>query len=54
MGPKLVTCCKPEQLGTKMKRVQILEGGRVPAKEATNWSIEGENKRNTRKEYKRL
>ena len=38
MGPKLVNCCKPEQMGTKefgkmMKIIQILEEGRVPAKE---------------------
>ena len=30
------------------------EEGRVPAKEAKNWRIEGEKKRITRKEYKRL
>ena len=44
MGPKLVNCCEPEQMGTKefdkmMKRIQTLEGGRVPAKEAKNWGI---------------
>ena len=54
MGPKLVNCCKLEQMGTKefgkmMKRLQILEEGRVPAKEAKNWRIEGEKKRTTRK-----
>ena len=59
MGPKLVNCCKPEQTGTKafskmMKIIQILEEGRVPAKEAKNWRTEGEKKRNTRKEYQRL
>ena len=37
-----------------MKRIQILEEGRVPAKEAENWRIEGAKKRITRKEYKRL
>ena len=36
-GPKLMDCCKPELLGTKerdkmLKRIQILEDGRVPAK----------------------
>ena len=42
MGPKLVNCCRPEQLGTKefgklMKRIQILDEGTVPAKETKNW-----------------
>ena len=41
MGPKLVNCCKPEQMGTNefgkmMKRIHILEEGRVPAKETKN------------------
>ena len=59
MGPKLVNCCKPEQMGTKefgkmMKIIQILEEGRVPAKETKNWRIEGEKKNTTRKEYQRL
>ena len=53
-GPKLVNCCKPEQMGTKefgkmMKRIQTLEEGRVSAKEAKNWRIDGEKKRITRK-----
>ena len=39
MGPKLMNCCKAEQMGTKdygnmMKRIQTLEDGRVPAKKA--------------------
>ena len=34
-----MNCCKPEQAGTKkhgnmLKRIQVLEDGRVPAKEA--------------------
>ena len=37
-----------------MKRIQILEEGRVPAKEAKNWRIEGEKRRITRKEFQRL
>ena len=58
MGPKLKNCCKPEQVGTKeygkmLKRIQVLEDGRVRAKEARNWKIEGQ-KRITRKEYQRL
>ena len=59
MGPKLMNCWKPEQMGTKeygqmMKRIQTLENGRVPAKKAKNWRIEGQKKRITRKEYQRL
>ena len=59
MGPKLVNCCKPERMDTKecgnmLKRIQILEDGRVPAKEAKNWRIEGTKKRITKKEYERL
>ena len=59
MGPKLMICCKPEQVGTKehgkmLKRIQVLEDGRVPAKEARDWKIVGQKKRITRKEYKRL
>ena len=39
MGPKLMNCCKREQVGTKeygkmLKRVRVLEEGRIPAKEA--------------------
>ena len=39
MGPKLMNCCKPEQMGTKeygkvMKRIQTLEDGRVSVTEA--------------------
>ena len=59
MRPKLMNCCKPEQVGTKeygkmLKRIQVLEGGRVPAKEARAWKIEGQKRRITRKEYQRL
>ena len=42
------------RIGKMMKRIQILEEGRVPAKETKNWRIEGEKKRITRKEYQRL
>ena len=39
MGPKLIHCCMQEPMGTKdfgkmLKRIQTLEEGRVPAKEA--------------------
>ena len=59
MGPKRSNCCRLEQMDTKefgkmMKRIQFLEEGRVPAKEAKNWRIEGDKKRITRKECKRL
>ena len=51
MGPKLVNCCSLEQMGTKefgkmMKRIQTLEEGRVPAKEANNWRINRWRKEN--------
>ena len=44
MGPKLMNCCRPEQVGTKehgkiLKIIQVLEGGRVPAKEAKNGEL---------------
>ena len=59
MGPKLLNCCRPEQVGTKeygkmIKRIQILEGGRIPAKHAKDWKIEGTKRRITRKENRRL
>ena len=58
MGPNLMNCCRPEQMGTKevgnmLKRIQTLEEGRVPAKEAKSWRIEGNKKRITRKEHQR-
>ena len=59
MGPKLMNCCRPEQMGTEefgkmLKRDQTLEEGRVPAKETKSWRIEGNKKRITRKECQRL
>ena len=59
LGPMLVNCCKHEHMGTKefgkmMRRIQTIEEGRVSAKEAKNWRIEGEKKRIKRKEYQRL
>ena len=59
MGPKLMNCCKPEPMGTQghdkmLKRIQILEDGRIPAKESKNWRIEGQKKSITRKENQRL
>ena len=38
-----------EEFGKMMKIIQILEEGRVPAKETKNLRIEGEKKRITRK-----
>ena len=37
-----------------INRIQVLEDGRVPAKEARNWKIEGQKKRIVRKEYQRF
>ena len=38
-----------------LTQIQILEDGRVPAKGARNWGIEGQKKKRiTRKEYRRL
>ena len=41
MGPKLMNCCRPEQMYFKefdkmLKRIQILWEGRVPVKEVKN------------------
>ena len=59
MGPQLMNCCKPEQVCTKehdkmFKRTQVLEDGRVPAKEARAWKIDGQKKRIARKGNRRL
>ena len=60
MGPELMNCCKAEPMGTQrygnmLKRIlQVLEDGRVPAKEARNWRNEGQKRRITRREYQRL
>ena len=45
MRPKLVNCCRPEQMGTKefskmMEKNPDSRIGRVAAKEAKNWRIE--------------
>ena len=47
--PKLLNRCKPEPMGTQeyakmLKRVQVLEDGGVPAKEARSWRIEGKKR----------
>ena len=57
MGPEPLNCCKPEQVGTReygkmLKRIQFLEDGRVPAKDAKNCNIEGPKRRITRKNIK--
>ena len=59
MGPKLMHCCKPVQVGTKeygkmFERIQVLEDGGVSAKEARSWRIEGQKRRITRKKCQRL
>ena len=55
-SPDVMNCCKLEQAGTNehgrmLKRIQILEDGRVLAKEAKNWKIEGQRMRINRKEF---
>ena len=57
MGTKLMNCCKPEPMctqgyGKMLKRIQVLQDGRVPAKEARNWRIEGQKRRISRKRVK--
>ena len=52
MGPK-VEQKDTKEFGKMLKRIQTLEG-RVTAKEAKNWKIEGEKKIITRKKYQRL
>ena len=52
-------CWRAEQVGKKecgkmLKRIHILEVGRVPAKGSKDWKIEGKKRWITRKEYKRL
>ena len=54
-----MNCCKPEPMGTQsyakmLKRIQVLQDGDMPAKEARSWRIEGQNRRITRNEYQRL
>ena len=44
----------PKSMARCLKRNQILEDGRVPAKEAKNWRIDGKKRRITRKECRRL
>ena len=40
--------------GKMLKRIQVLDDGRVPAKEARSWRIEGQKTRITRKGHQRL
>ena len=54
-----MNCCKLEQVcakgyGKMLKRIQVLEDGSFPTKEARSWKIEGQNRRITRKECQRL
>ena len=55
MGPKLLNYCRPDQVDTKehdkmLKRIQILEDGRVPVKETKDWNVQGKKRRITRKD----
>ena len=54
MGPKLMSRCKLEPMGIQeygkmLERIQVLEDGRVPAKEARSWRIEGRKEKNHKK-----
>ena len=54
MGHKMMNSCKPEPMGAQvygrmLKRIQVLEDGRVPAKEARNWRIEGQKQESQEK-----
>ena len=55
-GTEIDEYCKLEKVGTKeygkmLKRIQILDAGRILAKEAGNWEIVGQKTRITRKEF---
>ena len=50
MGPQVGT----KEHGKMLRRIQVLEEGWVPAKEAKNWKIEGQKRRITRKEHRSL
>ena len=59
MGPKLINCCKTgtdwhQRVWQNNEGIQVLVDGRVPAKEASSWRIEGRKRRITRKEYQRV
>ena len=43
-----------KEQGNILKRIHVLDDGRIPAKEARNWKIEGQKRRTTRKEYRSL
>ena len=54
-----MNCRKPEKLGTKedgkmSKRILTFEEGRVPAKDAREWKIEGPKRRITGNSFKRM
>ena len=51
--------CKRQQVGTKgngkmMKRILVLEVGRIPAKDAGNWKIEEQKKENYKERKKEI
>ena len=59
MGPKLTNKCQPEEKGRKewskmLRIILLLEEGKVPAKAAKDWLMEGKKVQITREEYKRL
>ena len=59
LGPKLMNHCRPEKTDTKehgkmLKILLKLEEGRVPHGNAKGWKVEGDRRRVTRRECKRL
>ena len=59
MGPNLMNCCKPEQVGTKeygkmLKRIQVLEDGRILAREARNFSHRRTKEENCKKGIQKI
>ena len=47
-------CCAQKEYGNMLKRIQVLEERRIPAKGARCWKIEGQKRRITRKDYRIL
>ena len=59
LGPKLMVRCRPEKMDTKedgkmIKRILILEEGKVSDMISRGWKVDWEKKRVSRKECKRL
>ena len=59
LGPKLMTRCRPEKMDSKghgcMLNINLqLEEGEARDRNARGWQVEGEKRRVTRKECKRV